>query len=173
MVRAFLISFVARQSLVLPAERMAEAYPHAWLVWEPGAWTAPGPGKQMTLVPAEPGLQRPGVGDALCFELALPRGKEWLKIGRADDCDVVINDATVSRGHLMLTPERLGEWAALVSPASRGATLDDVPLVLGQRHPLVSGAKLGLGDVVLTYLDAPGFLARAKQELDKAGLARG
>ncbi|MBI5546661.1 MAG: FHA domain-containing protein [Deltaproteobacteria bacterium] len=164
MTRAFLLSFVTRQVLLSPREKVAASYRHSWLVWEPGAWVAPPPGLHMTLVPAPPQeAMRPVQGDALCFELALTEGQTGLRLGRAADCDLVINDGTVSRSHLWLTREP-EDWAAQVLPSSRGATSDGRVLSPGTRLPLRRGTRLQLGDVVLTYYDPQGLLLRAAEQ---------
>jgi hypothetical protein len=167
MVRAFLLSYVARQLMVRPREEISARYPHPWLVWEPGAWVPPPPGKHMTLVPVPQGAERPIQGDALCFELTLAEGKTGLRLGRADDCDVIVNDATVSRSHLLLAVESDG-WVALVSPSSRGAMTSGTLVAPGARVPLRRGTQVQLGDVQLTFYDSEGFLQRAEAESKKS-----
>src|SRR5687768_3672122 len=103
-VRAYLLSLLGVQR-IKEGPRFITSHPHQWLVWEPGVWQ-PAPRGQDALMtrvaspehPVTPGF-RPSTGDALCFELAERRA---LKIGRAHSCDVQINDATVSREHLLL-----------------------------------------------------------------------
>lgn len=162
-----MISFVTRQLLFSSRAEVAPKYPNAWLVWEPGAWVAPQTGKHMTLVPVSPGNERPVQGDALCFELSKPK-EAGLRLGRADDCDIVINDATVSRSHALLTPEPDGSWAALLSPTSRGALVNGAPAAAGAKVMLRRGLQLQLGEVVLTYYDPEGFLLRAEEDGKKA-----
>jgi Inner membrane component of T3SS, cytoplasmic domain len=163
MVRAFLFSFVMRQLLFEARDKVAQSYRGAWLVWEPGVWMAPDPLKQMTLVPPEAPDSHPAQGDALCFELALGAGQRGLRVGRAASCDVVINDATVSRAHLWLERDGAG-WAATVLPSARGVACGGRSYLSGERIALVPGCQLKLGEVTLTYHDPAGFLARAEQE---------
>ena len=162
MVRAFMISFVTRQAFTRSREELLAAYPHPWIVWEPGAWMAPAPNNRMTVLPPEPGNERPVAGDALCFELVIKPGQTGLKLGRAQDNDIVINDATVSRSHLLIAKDG-GAWVALVSPSSRGVTANGLALTPGARVELRSGADLHVGEVQLTFLDAAGFVDRVKK----------
>ena len=160
MARAFMISFLARQALTRSRQELAGLYPHPWLVWEPGAWTAPSPNNRMTILPPAPGTERPVAGDALCFELILKPGQTGLRVGRAPDCDIVINDATVSRAHLLLT--------ALVSPSSRGATTaGGVAFEPGGRIALTRDMPLQIGEVQLTFHERDGFLTRVEGESRK------
>jgi len=169
MVRAFLISFVTRQVLYSRPEATAK-YPNSWLVWEPGAWVAPQQGKHMTLVPTSTAADRPAQGDALCFELApTPAG---VRVGRSPECEIVINDATVSRSHLVLVQEPNGSWVANVSVNSRGAVAAGRPVPPGGRIPLRRGLQIVLGDAQLTFYDAEGFLGRAEMEGKKAMASR-
>jgi len=165
MVRAFLISFVTRQVLYSRQEAAAK-YPNSWLGWEPGAWVAPQQGKFMTLVPSSSGPDRPAQGDALCFELAPTT--VGVRVGRSPECEIVINDATVSRSHLVLVQEPDGSWVANVSVNSRGATVEGKPVPPGGRSPLTRGLQVQLGDAVLTFYDSEGFLARAEKEAELA-----
>jgi hypothetical protein len=166
MARAFMISFLARQALTRSRDVMAGLYPHPWLVWEPGAWTAPSPNNRMTILPPAPGTERPVAGDALCFELVLKPGQTGLRVGRAPDCDIVINDATVSRAHLLLTTEAEG-WVALVSPSSRGVTAGGLAIAPGARFALLRDMPLQVGEVQLTFHERDGFLTRVEEEARK------
>lgn len=165
MVRAFLISFVTRQLLYSRAETAAK-YRNCWLVWEPGSWVAPQVGKHMTLVPSSSAVDRPAQGDALCFELAPTAA--GVRVGRSPECEIVINDATVSRSHLVLVQEQDGSWSANVSVNSRGALVEGKPVPPGGHLTLKRGLQVTLGDAVVTFYDAEGFLGRAEMEGKKA-----
>lgn len=161
MVRAFMISFVTRQLLFSPRSEVAPKYPNSWLVWEPGAWVAPHQGVHTTLVPTSAQPERPVQGDALCFELA--NSATPIHVGRAPECEIVINDATVSRLHLELAQQPDKSWTANVT-GSRGAWVKGATVPTGSTIPLRSGLQLQLGDVAVTYYDADGFLQRALEE---------
>ncbi len=165
MVRSYLISFLATRAAVL-ATGFAKKYPGVWLVWEPGAWHAPetGAGARKTIAGFKPATTPSGT-DALCFQLQLDEGKTAIKIGRDEKLDVVINDATVSREHLTLS--RSGEsWSA--TPAKdRLVKKDGSPISDSMASPLVSGTRLELGSVTLTFYDGSSFEKRVWGKSEK------
>ncbi len=142
-----MLSLLARRCAELGKDGFAKAHPGLWLVWEPGRWSTSGlfdPTKRSsgaTVAPTQ--------ADSLAFQL---RTRTALRLGRATHCDVVINDATVSREHLLLEPDGDG-WRLTV--LSGGSTeLAGQPLGPKAVAPLVPGAQLRLGDVVLGAFDA-------------------
>lgn len=142
-------------------------YPHDWLVWEPGVWQVPAPGKAMgvTRFMTTEAVGRPQTVDSRCFELVAPSGK--LRIGRAPENDIVINDETVSREHLML--ERVGaRWLASALPTSKATrfTVKGSPAAEDAPVPLTSGDHVTLGGVVLTYLSAAALKERIRAGAD-------
>lgn len=163
MVQAYMLSLLTRQ-LLMVKERFASMYPNAWLVWEPGTWRAPpaSGGGVETISPTMPGPDKPGEGDALCFELKLPKGKTWLLVGRAESNDLVINDATVSREHLILMPEQGQLWLAQAGPLAKDTVLWGKPLEPGASVRLTPGAQMRVGNVVLTYYDTTSFVDRVR-----------
>ncbi len=163
MIQAYMLSLLSRQLLIVQ-EKFASMYPNAWLVWEPGTWRAPpaAGGVAETISPTIPGPNRPTQGDALCFELKLPKGKTFLLVGRADTNDVVINDATVSREHLILAPEQGQLWLAQAGPMAKDTFLWGKKLDPGASVRLTPGAQMQLGNVVLTYHDPVGFIERVR-----------
>src|SRR4051812_41326424 len=98
MVRTFMSSLLARQVLVLK-DKFLERYPSAWLVWEPGVWHAADVDihTDATKLPSGPEVPaQPQRGDALCFALEPATGRQSWVLGRSQDCDLVMPDATVS-----------------------------------------------------------------------------
>jgi hypothetical protein len=160
MVRAYLLSFLSRQQLVLK-EHMAERYPHCWLAWEPGAWSVPPAAGDMaaTRVPTPVPVDRPAQGDALCFELQARSDGAPLKLGRAAGNDVVINDATVSRDHIHLAKTRDG-WMAGGASQSKSTYFGSMPLSPGQQVLLADLQKFKVGDVVFTFHEPASFIQR-------------
>lgn len=159
---AFLLSLLARQYLLLKEDGFTKRYAHPWLVWEPGAWNAPSPGENpsiaSTRTPPMGTALTPKVGDALCFSLEAT--KATLLVGRSSDSDIVINDMTVSREHLVLSHD----GAAWAVEAKHGTTTSGSGAVVlpGVRVPLEQGATLKVGGSVLTFWSAPAFLGRVK-----------
>jgi Inner membrane component of T3SS, cytoplasmic domain len=166
MARSYLLSFMATRAAVLGAG-FAAKYPGAWLVWEPGAWHAPESGglSRKTLVGFKP-MNTPSGTDALCFQLALDEGKTTVRVGRDEKSDVVVNDATVSREHLILNRTPHGLWEA--SPAKDRQVKKDGALLEALRpSPVTSGARLELGSVTMTFYDGPGFEKRVWGKAEK------
>ncbi|WP_224365009.1 FHA domain-containing protein [Hyalangium versicolor] len=163
MARSLLLSLLVRQHLVLK-EKFRARYPHPWLVWEAGAWNVPETGRQnvaATQLPVSDLRDCLPAGDALCFELVpLGDAPTVLPLGRASHNAFVINDATVSREHLVLRTGPYGQWMVEAVPKSSPVKLDGVTLEPGQPAPLIPGARLELGDVRLTFHDPAGFYVR-------------
>ena len=161
--RSLLLSLLVRQHLALK-DRFQARYPHPWLVWEAGAWNVPETERQnvaATQLPAPDLRDCLPAGDALCFELvALGEAQSTLPLGRASHNALVINDATVSREHLLLHPASQERWLVEARPRASPVTLSGQPLVPEKPVALVPGAQLGLGDVCLTFHDAEAFHTR-------------
>lgn len=163
--RALLLSLLVRQRLAL-GDKFNLRYPQPWLVWEAGAWNPHDTGEQnvaTTLLPETDLRDCLPEGDAVCFELAppTPGRAEALQLGRASHNTFVINDATVSREHLVLRRSEQGAWSVeLLAQASGPATLDDAPLPVGEPRPLRAGARLGMGEVRLTFHGSQDFAER-------------
>jgi hypothetical protein len=164
--RALLQSLLVRQSLALK-ERFRARYPHPWLVWEPGVWSVSDAGEQnvaTTQLPNEELRDCLPVGDdALCFELLPAMGAGALSLGRSSHNQLVVNDATVSREHLVLRADAGGGWTVERVAEAGAASVEGVPLQLGQRCALASGAALQVGEVRMTFHSAADFAERIEQ----------
>jgi hypothetical protein len=163
MTRALLHSLLVRQSLALK-DRFRARYPHPWLVWEPGLWNVSDGGEQnvaATQLPLEDLRDCLPVGDdALCFELLQAMGAGSLSVGRASHNQLVVNDATVSREHLVLRADRAGAWAVELVADAGPASVDGVALQPAAPHALTSGATVRLGEVRMTFHSAADFAKR-------------
>lgn len=154
---------MVRQALALK-DKFVESHPHEWLVWEPGAWKVPAAGEKLADTRAVPpqGFDRPPSGDCLCFELRCAPATP-VKVGRAPENGVVINDATVSREHLTLSRTPDG-WTVV---PQRPTQLSGRALELGKSLPIKSGDRLTMGGVTLTFLSPGGFVERIHGEARK------
>jgi hypothetical protein len=162
MARSLLLSLLVRQHLALK-EKFRARYPHSWLVWEAGVWNVPETSEQnhgTTRLPTSDLRDCLPSGDAMCFELALAPGRDTLSLGRASHNAFVINDATVSREHLVLHAQPDGRWTVEALAQGGPAMLGGKLLRPGEPRPLESGMQLQLGDVRLTFHDAESFHAR-------------
>lgn len=126
-----------------------------WLVWEKGG-SAPTGSFDLTPGPGDAAASMP-LRDSITFHL---ERRVPLRIGRSSICEIVINDATVSREHVLLEPEGTAGWTArVITP--RGATVAaGVSLGAGESRALASGDTLRLGDTLLTLLDSAAFKRR-------------
>jgi hypothetical protein len=165
MTRPLLLSLLAQQRLVL-GESFRARYPHCWLVWEAGLWNVTDTGAQdsgVTRYPESALRDCLPAGDVLCFELAPGLARAPLPVGRASHNALVLNDATVSREHLLLRPEEQGGWRVEALPRSGPAWLGSQRLRPGECRRLEPGGQLRLGDAQLTFHDSQGFDARMAQ----------
>ncbi len=167
--RALLLSLLSRQCLLLKADGFRERYPHCWLVWEAGAWNVPEVGEELgaTRLPSRDMADCLPESDVLCFELAPPgEGDRELELGRSPECDLVVNDATVSRVHLRLGHD--GErWWALPFPDSAQTRVNGIPMDGEHKTPLVPGMRLQVGDAAMTFYTAEGFLSRVQGQAER------
>lgn len=158
-VPAYMLSILHRQQLLLK-DGFVTRYPLDWLVWEPGPWR---PARSVlesnleaTQLPGSDQPARPTGEDAICFQLKLPKDGDLLKVGRATNNDIVINDLTASREQFTLRWHE-GTWALA---AARGVvTVDGQPV--DAQVALRSGAAIVLGDVRATLVSAADMVARA------------
>ncbi|HEY8212342.1 MAG TPA: FHA domain-containing protein [Myxococcaceae bacterium] len=163
-VRAYLLSLLAVRRLT--EQDFPRAFPHPWLIWEPGPWAPASPSAVSSDTHASSGSSHnpQNTGDSLCFELA---GRRALKVGRSRACDIQLNDATVSREHLLLEPEPLG-GAWLASPTTTSNTTEyNGGALTGQSLPLRALDRLRLGNVTLSFVDLDAMLARLDEQLRK------
>ncbi|HEX8437834.1 FHA domain-containing protein [Archangium sp.] len=162
MARALLLSLLVRQHLALK-EKFRARYPHCWLVWEEGVWNVPENSEQNhgdTRLPTSDLRDCLPAGDAMCFELAPITGRDTLSLGRSSHNVLVVNDATVSREHLLLHAQADGSWTVESLTQGGPALLSGKQLRPGLPTRIESGMQLQLGDVRLTFHDAEGFHIR-------------
>jgi hypothetical protein len=161
MVPAYMLSLLARQRTTLE-DPQQKKFPRHWLVWEPGKWAVPKAAAETMLnLPSPEELAKAATGDCLSFGLPLKDTVAVLKVGRSETNDVVVNDATVSRQHVLLRGEPPATWWVEVSPEAKAPTrVNGKDVKPGGRAELKSGEHLELGDVALTFYDLAGLLAR-------------
>jgi hypothetical protein len=140
-----LLSVLRNQHLLL--ERgFSTRYPHPWLVWEPGPRRPAGSAAERntlsTQAPTQAGPAKAAGGDPLC----VPLFGAALRIGRGDDCAIIIDDVTFSRDFGVLTLE--------------GETWRFTPTAGGALVTLTAGTPLRHGDVTLTFETPASFVAR-------------
>lgn len=163
MVPAFLLSLLKAQLQAAGAkDKFTERYPHHWLIWEPGTWTAPAAAHETVVQLDSRNPLAVGRGDALSFALKPnPSRPGALTVGRSASNDIVINDATVSRQHAVLRAQSNGFWSIEISAGVKALSrMGERDLPPGLPTPLRNGNQLRLGDVRLTYHDLAGIVQR-------------
>jgi pSer/pThr/pTyr-binding forkhead associated (FHA) protein len=82
--------------------------------------------------------------------LVPPRGAT---IGRSRDCDIVLDDAGVSRRHAELRPEAATSWAIEDLGSTNGVRVNG--LTVTGAHELRTGDRIGMGSTEMTFEVAP------------------
>lgn len=82
--------------------------------------------------------------------LVPPRGAT---IGRSRDCDIVLDDAGVSRRHAELRPEAAASWTIEDLGSTNGVRVNG--LTVTGAHELRSGDRIGMGSTEMTFEVAP------------------
>jgi hypothetical protein len=104
-------------------------------------------------------FQRPSPTEPLVLEFR-KRTSESMEItlGRAPDCDIVIEDPTVSRLHAVFRKEpHTGMWQVVDAESHNGTFLAGVLIVPGRPTPLFERAALRFGAVEMSFLRASAF----------------
>ena len=169
MVRSVLLSVLVRQQLSLK-EDFRRRYPHWWLVWEEGAWNVSGPGEQnlsRTMPPQDDLQDCLPTGDVMAFELDVSDGRQIFKLGRSAQNDIVIDDSTVSREHLVLSCPTPNDWLATTKGPEPRLSISGKNVADGTAVPLRPGDTLKVGTVVLTFYDPDLFDRRLQAEAQK------
>lgn len=163
-VRAYLFSMLELQRGALE-DAFLTKFPNDWVVWEPVVWKPsslnPFTGQTLPAAFSTRPQERPD-GDALCFELLT---RTPVKLGRGADCDIRINEASVSREHLWLEPVASG-WR-LVPAAPRATTLLNGEPLTVEGADLRSGDELRLGALILRFHDSKGMAQRLDAHGDR------
>lgn len=160
-VKAYLISWLSRQQQTGGMASFERSHPGPWLVWEAGPWRPPSPDRS-TRASSER-QARMSSGDALALLVATRPGREpfeGVRLGRGPENDLVVDDGTLSRDHLLLRKQADG-WTVEDLHSSNGTQVDGRP-VNGGRVPIEPGAQIEAGSVRLTFYDAKGLYLRLK-----------
>jgi pSer/pThr/pTyr-binding forkhead associated (FHA) protein len=160
-VKAYLISWLRRTQQASDMESFARTHPGPWLVWEAGPWRPPAPDRA-TRASSER-RARESAGDALALQVAPRPGRDAareVRLGRGPENDLVVDDGTLSRTHLVLRLADAG-WTLQDLQSSNGTRVDGVQ-VNGAPVSVEPGATIEAGSVRLTFYDAKGLYLRLK-----------
>ncbi len=89
-------------------------------------------------------------------------GEARLTFGREDDCDVTVDDFSVSRRHARIDPAPGGGYLVTDLGSTNGTYVNDVP---ADRSPLRDGDYLRVGNCLFRFLDAGNLEAVYHEEL--------
>jgi len=167
-VTSYLLSWLRSKFGTSDLETFARLHPNDWLLWEAGPWHPP-ERTGLTLLAAGPGAPPKGAGESLAIALRHNPRRPYVTVGRGPENDVVVDDATLSRVHLVLMRLEAGGWSVRDAGSSNGTRLDGRALEAGTPAPLPSGARLEAGSVHLTFLEPADFLRRLKALPGKPG----
>ena len=159
-VRGYLMSWLAKDSNGQTLGTFTKNRPEDWLVWEAGPWR---PTYQPRDTLAQDGLITSvphGAGESLAIALEPPTARPYLSLGRGADNDIVVDDATLSRVHLLLQREPLG-WTARDAGSTNGSSVDGAPIG-PDAVALQTGQRLLAGSVRFTFYDPGGLYLRLR-----------
>jgi hypothetical protein len=158
-VKSYLVSWLRKKQAGQRLEEFERELPGPWLVWEAGPWRPPA-ARRDTLV-AGPTTQLLASGESLAIALAAKNGGAEVKLGRDSACDIVVDDATLSRVHLVLRRDPVGRWTVRDAASRNGTKVDGAPV--GEASVAVGpGSVIEAGAVRLTFHDAAGLYLRLK-----------
>jgi hypothetical protein len=158
--KSYLLSSLVHRFSTSDLASFAKVNADAWLLWEPGSWK---PARRTTLVmePIDPGTKPKGT-EALALVLEPPKNHPQVRLGRAEDCELCLNDATLSQQHILLMRDEQGHWTVRDAQSRNGTWLDGVKMAAGKPAALHSGAQIRAGEVLLTFYSPAGLFSRIR-----------
>lgn len=158
--KSFLISWLAKRHAGTDLQAFTAEHPGAWLVWEAGPWRPPAARRET--MASGPGTRLLAAGESLAILLEPKKaGAPEVRLGRAAENDLVVDDGTLSRSHLAFSKDASGSWSVRDVGSSNGTQLEGKPL--GQAFVrLENGARVEAGAVRLTFYDAGGLYLRLR-----------
>ena len=151
-------SFAAHAGL--RREHFVGTHPHPFLVHASGELTKLDPRRRddlttdrlMVVAPRASLQQAMLVAPVVARDVDADR----VTIGVATACDIVLDDASVSKRHAYFT-ERGGVWQLTDADSSAGTQVNSHPLQPGAPRELASGDRITLGYVELVFLTPDSF----------------
>ena len=116
----------------------------------------------------------PAPGQRRCVMVVGEAGKRWdfydlsrlyqVRIGRAQDSDLVLTNPTVSLAHAVMTRDRMGTWYVRDYGSSNGTQVNGSFITTDV--PLTSGSLVRLGNALLVFLDDCLLVMAQRQGVD-------
>jgi hypothetical protein len=159
--KSLLLSQLLRLARDQSAQAFEQAFPHDWLLWEPGAWR---PTERTTVVVSARELQGAGAGEALALALREKDAQSGqIALGRGGNAQLVVNDGTLSQIHLVFSRGPTG-WLVRDAASTNGSWLESARLQPGVPYPLRSGDQLTAGQVCLSFYSTAALFERVLQQ---------
>jgi FHA domain len=158
-VKSFLLSWLKKTHGGMALEEFERQMPGPWLVWEAGPWRPPSTRRET--VPAGPNTRLLASGESLAILLEAKKGGSEVTLGRGASNDVVVDDATLSRVHLVFVKDAFERWTVCDPGSRNGTKVDGAPAGKGA-VPLRPGAHIEAGAVRLTFYDGTGLYLRLR-----------
>jgi FHA domain-containing protein len=158
-VKSFLLSWLTRKYSGYDLASFQRERPEDWLVWEAGPWRPPAAGRETML--AGPGNRLVAAGESLVIALEARNGGPEVRVGRAPENDIVVDDGTLSRRHLALRRDGAGGWTVEDAGSSNGTSVNGLRI---GRAPLrlEPGMRVDAGAVRLTFYDGAALHLRLR-----------
>lgn len=157
--KSFLLSWLARKHGGSSLQAFLAEHRGDWLVWEAGPWRPPAARRET--IAAGPGTRLLAAGESLVIALAARAGGPEVRLGRGPENDLVVDDGTLSRAHLIFYRDPAGVWTVRDAGSRNGTLLGGAQLG-AEPVVLASGARIEAGAVRLTFYDAGSLYLRLK-----------
>jgi hypothetical protein len=162
-VKSWLLSTLRAGSVAKGRDAFLAANPGCWLLWEPGSWKPPQSRTMIMTVAMKPVPEPARVAvpapTAEALAISLVPLAHPVVLGRSDDCDLPLNDATLSGHHLAFHPSG-PSWSVEDVGSTNGTRVNGVTLAPNARLALGAGAKIEAGQVRLTFVTPEALWAR-------------
>lgn len=143
----------------MPLEEFERNMPGPWLVWEAGPWRPPSMRRE-TIV-SGPNTRLLPSGESLAIRLESRKGAGEVTLGRGSANDIVVDDATLSREHLVFCKDALERWTVRDAGSRNGTKVDGAPAAKAA-IPIGPGARIEAGTVRLTFYDGAALFLRLR-----------
>lgn len=114
-----------------------------------------------------------GFDDLQVCTLPPLEGVDALTVGRLPDCDLVLDDGTVSKRHATIAWNAETRQARIQDQGSTNGTYVNGAMIFTRQVPLRDGDLLAFGDVAFWFILTPTLYTRMRQAGPKLGARSG